>query len=89
MVGVVAGQTVNGSERLMSFRQAIHFVGLGVNRHGTMIVYRNAGHIGVEINAGCCDLIRRRRAILVAAGAILVAAGNLGLPGKAAETLGG
>lgn len=41
VVWVVADATVNGSETGTSFRQALHFMGLGFRLHDTMIYYRN------------------------------------------------
>lgn len=42
IVWVVADATVKGSETGTSFRQALHFTGLGLNLHDTMIYKRNA-----------------------------------------------
>lgn len=42
IVWVVADATVNGSESGTSFRQALHFMDLGLNLHDTMIYKRNA-----------------------------------------------
>ena len=42
VVWVVADATINGSETGTSFRQALHFMGLGFNLHDTMI-YESAG----------------------------------------------
>ena len=39
---VVGDATINGSETGTSFRQALHFMGLGFNLHDTMI-YEAAG----------------------------------------------
>lgn len=42
VVWIVADATINGSETGTSFRQALHFMGLGFNLHDTMI-YETAG----------------------------------------------
>jgi site-specific DNA-methyltransferase (adenine-specific) len=42
IVWVVGDQTLNGSETGTSFRQALHFMGLGLNLHDTMIYHRQA-----------------------------------------------
>lgn len=49
VVWVVADATINGSETGTSFRQALHFMGLGFNLHDTMI-YAKANYIPLTHN---------------------------------------
>ena len=49
VIWVVGDSTINGSESLTSFKQALHFVDIGFNLHDTMI-YQKINYIPLTHN---------------------------------------